>query len=319
MGKAELFSISGRKAPMTPLEALRSLLDSLEQGVGDLSRSDAPTALQLPAGFDQAAALLTTLRERGANVTAEQTRFDTVAAQYRRKAALFLKRIGGARVLAARRQEVQPDADAWWWTLDLWLAARRREARRRSLRWAAIAVVLLAALGFVYARFFAPDPTAKAVYRAQLQATDLAAAGDYAGALEQTERALALDPANPELLTLKGVLLSALGDPLAEETFAAAEATCSSREAYLTLRGQLEVQTGRWEAARQTAEALLEVAPRSAVAHLYRGIAAEASGDFPQARADYERAGELAQEQGLHEVYVTSRNLLANVLMRTTP
>lgn len=319
MGRAALFDVSGRKTPTTPAESLRELLDALEQGVGYLPYSETAAVLELPRLFDRAAALLADLRARGAEVAAEGTRFDTVAAQYRSKAALFLRRIGGAAMLSAERERVAPEESAWWWTVDLWLAAQRRAATRRRLRWGAAALVLLGVLSLVYARFIAPDPITRAVFSYQFRATDLAAAGDYVQALEQVELALALSPGEAALLTFKGVLQEALGDVAAQETLAAAERACADREKYLTLRGQFYLQLGQLEAVWETAEALLAVNARSAVAYLYRGMAAEGLGDPAQALADYTRAGELAQEQQQHEIYVTARNLLGNLLMQGGP
>lgn len=312
MDKADVYRTFNRKAPATPAEALRALLETLEQRVGSLARADAAAAREIPALFDQAAALLAELQARGAELPAEQSRFDSLSAQYRGKAALFLKRIGGVPVLAEQRAARQPEPAAWWWSVDLALAAQRKAALRRQLRWASVALALLALAGLIYARFFAPSPTERALYRYQFTATDLAGAGELAPALEQVDLALALDPGNPEFLTMRGVFLEALGDPAAESAHRTAEQAHGDREAYLVTRGQLEVQLERWEAVQETAEALLAIRADSAFAYLYRGMAAEGLGDRTQARADYERAGELAQAQQLHELYVTARTLLVN-------
>ncbi|MDX9954347.1 MAG: hypothetical protein RBT75_09640 [Anaerolineae bacterium] len=312
MDKADLYSTFNRKAPATPAEALRVLLETLEQRVGSLARADTAAALEIPALFDQAAALLAQLQARGVELPAEQGRFESLSAQYRGKAALFLKRIGGAAVLAEQRAARQPEPAAWWWSVDLALAAQRKAALRRQLRWASGALALLALAGLIYTRFFAPTPVERALYRYQFTAADLAGAGEVAAALEQVEQALALDPGNPEFLTMKGVFLEALADPAAEAAHRAAEQAHGDSESYLIMRGQLEVQLERWEAVQGTAEALLATRADSAFAYLYRGMAEEALGNPAQARADYERAGELAQAQQLHEIYVTARTLLAN-------
>ncbi len=319
MGKAELFNLSNEKALATPKEALRTQLTMLEQVVGSLSHCDAAAALDLPMLFDRVAALLVALSVRGTEVAAEQTRFDAVSAQFRNKSALFLECAGGSAALRSRREAVQPDELAWWWWVDLQLDTKRRHNKYRRWRWGIAAVVLLAVLGLVYARFLAPDPTARAIYNHQFNAMDLAAIGDYVAALEETELALALAPANPELLTLRAVLLAALGDVSALEASVAAEEAFDNREDYLATRGQLQMRAGQLEAAQDTAEALLTLNERSAIGYLYRGMAAEGLGDQVQARADYERAGALAQEQQLHHVYVTSRNLLANLSTQRGP
>lgn len=319
MGKAELFTLPGRRAPATPLESLREVLDALEQRLGSLASSTAEAALETPRLFDQAAALLEALRARDAEIAAEETRFATVSAMCRSKAPVFLRRIGGVAALAAERERVRPAASAWWWTLDLWWAEQRRAVFQRRLKWVGLTAALLALLGIIYARFFAPDPLTRAVLDYQFRATDLAITGEYAPALEQVALALVLSPEEPELLVLQGVLQEALGDVAAPETFAAAERAFDNREQFLTARGQLYLQMGQFEAAQQAAEALLAVNAQSPTAYLYRGMAAEALGDRQQALADYQRAGELAQEQKQHQIYVTARNLMGNLLMQTGP
>ena len=314
MDKADLTSIFTRKAPATPAEALRVLLEILEQRVGSLARCDAAAALEIPVLFDRAAAALAELQARGAELSAEQTRFESLSAQYRGKAALFLRRIGGAAVLVEQRAARQPEPSAWWWSVDLTLAAQRKVALRRQLRWAGVAIALLALAGLIYSRFFAPSPTERALYRYQFDASDLAAAGEIEAALEQVDRALALDPGNTEFLTMKGVFLEALGDPGAEAALRAAEQAHGDRERYLVSRGQLQAHMERWEDLQQTAADLLATDADSAFGYLYRGMAAAGLGDLAQARADLARAGELAQEQQLHEVYVASRTLLANLM-----
>lgn len=319
MGKAELFTLSGTQSPATPVASLREVLDALERRLGSLASAESAAALEIPQLFDRAWALLEDLRARDAEIAAEETRFAAAAAQYRRKAALFLRRIGGAAVLAAARARVNPAASAWWWELDVWWAAQRRAMFQRRLRWVIVVVVLLTLIGGIYVRFFAPDAVTRAVYHYQFDALELAAAEDYPAALERVDLALGLKPEDPELLTLRGVLQELLGDVAAEETLAAAERAYGNRETFLTTLGQLYVQLGQLEAAEETAAALLAVNPRSPVAYLYRGMAAEGRGHVTQALADYERASELAQEQKQHQIYVTARNLMANLLMQPGP
>lgn len=318
MDKANLTSIFNRKAPATPAEALRALLETLEQRIGSLARCDAAAALEIPALLDQAAAAFAELQARGAELPAEQTRFESLCAQYRGKAALFLRRIGGAAALAAQRAARQPEPSAWWWTIDLWLAKQRKGVLRRQLRWAGVVIAVLALAALIYARFFAPSPTESALYRYQFDASNLAAAGELEAALEQVDRALALDPANPEFLTMRGVFLETLGDPGAEAALRAAEQAHGDRERYLVSCGQLQAHLERWEDLQQTAADLLATNADSAFGYLYRGMAAAGLGDLAQARADLARAGELAQEQQLHEVYITSRTLLVNLMQSGT-
>jgi len=91
-------------------------------------------------------------------VRGEATQLETVSAELRRKAATFLREIGGATRLRDARNARQPDPAQWWWFLDQWLADRRRSQLRRLLQWGVVAALLLALLYFVYQRFLAPDP-----------------------------------------------------------------------------------------------------------------------------------------------------------------
>ena len=62
----------------------------------------------------------------------------------------------------------------------------------------------------------------------------------------------------------------------------------------------------------------LAIQPDSAFAHLYLGQASEIKGDYIRAADYYEKASDLAEEQGLPQLQVIARMSLAQVLQQFT-
>jgi hypothetical protein len=232
------FSTHIKSKQLTRGDQLRDSLARLETLVGQLGYRLGEEALNILPLFDEATARLVELQAEGQDMRGEAAQLETVSAGLRRKAAVFLREIGGAGRLRDARNARQPDPAQWWWFLDQWLADRRRAQLRRLLQWAAVAALLLALLYFVYQRFLAPDPATVASLEHQQKAENLAQTGDLAGALNEVEQSLVATPRDPDRLVFKGVLLQALGHTTAaDEAFAAAEAQVGKEE-FLIARSQ---------------------------------------------------------------------------------
>jgi tetratricopeptide (TPR) repeat protein len=307
---------------LTRAGELRDRLAQLEAQVGQLGYGLGPEALAILLLFDEVWATLAALRAEGLSMRAEEARLETVAASLKRKAAVFLRELGGTAVLRDARHTRQPDQADWWWFLDQFVAKRRKAFVRRLLLFVAGVAAILLLLALVYQQFLAPDPAREARFRHERQAVSLALDGDFISALSETERALAVAPGDPDLLVLKGVLQQELGQvTVAEETFAAAEAAFEDRESFLTTRGQWFLQLGQAEAALADVEAAIALNSQSAIAHLLLGMANEALENYSQALAAYEQASALADLSGDAEINVMARIRIGEVLLRlkTTP
>jgi len=310
------FPAHAKPKQLTRGDQLRDTLARLKALVGQLGYALGEEALNIPPLFDEVTAGLAELQVQGQDVRGEAAQLETVSAGLRRKAGTFLREIGGASRLQDARNARRPDPAQWWWFLDQWLADRRRSQLRQLLQWAAVAALLLALLYFIYQRFLAPNPAIVAGLEHQQKADWLAQAGDLAGALNETEQALAAIPRDPEQLVFKGVLQQALGhDAAAEETFAAAEAQVGKEE-FLIARSRRYLNLGQAKAALADARAVIELNPNSAMGYLVLGQANEGAGNYAEATDAYTRASTLAQAQNKPEVAVMARMQLGMLMQR---
>jgi hypothetical protein len=107
---------------LTRAGELRDRLAQLEAQVGQLGYGLGPEALAILLLFDEVWATLAALRAEGLSMRAEEARLETVAASLKRKAAVFLRELGGTAVLRDARHTRQPDQADWWWFLDQFVA-----------------------------------------------------------------------------------------------------------------------------------------------------------------------------------------------------
>jgi tetratricopeptide (TPR) repeat protein len=255
------------------------------------------------------------LHADGQSIPAETNRLGHASAELQRKAAAFLREIGGPRVLQNSRQARQADAAAWWWSVDRWLVDKRKARLQRWLVTGGLLVLLLAILSLVYQRFFAPDPALLASVRHQQTAESLAQAEDWAGALAEAEQALAALPGDPERLILKGILQQKLGkNESAEKTFDTAEAHLGSREAFLIERAAQFLGINMGEAALTDAQELIAIQPDSAIGYLILGQSHISLENYDEARTALEQASDLAERQGTATIAAQARVQLAMLM-----
>lgn len=294
--------------PLTRADELREQIDELEAMIGRLEYGLGKEALMIPALFDSISTSLAAFQAEGQSMRAENARLDTVSARFRRKAKVFLREIGGAKVLEDARRTHQPDPDRWWWFADRLVANRRRDQIRRLLRLGALVVLVLLILFALYQRFLAPDPATRERLQHQHNAEDLVFEGDLAGALSEVEQALAVAPGEPYLSVFKGVLQQELGQSAASgETFAAAEAVFGNREEFLLARARTYLLVDQPDAALADALEVIELNPESAPGYVLVGRAYEHMEDYLEAIFAYEQAIDLAEQQGDFQLSGTTR------------
>jgi tetratricopeptide (TPR) repeat protein len=298
-----------KNKPMTRADELNDRLTQLEAKIGRMGHGMGQEALTIPLLLDEINAILAELQAKGQKMRAEEARLETASAALGRKAAIFLREIGGADALQEARRARQPDPASWWWFLDQLLAEKRRARLRRTLRLAVGTVATLLVLFALYQLFLAPDPATRERLKHEQTAENLALEGDLASALSEVEQALAVVPeAPPHLLIFKGVLQQELGQSAAaEEMFAAAEAAMGDREAFLLTRGQKYLLLGQAEAAIADAEAATGLNPESAAGYMLLGRANEWLGNYEEAVVAYEQASALAEAQGNAQLAAIAR------------
>ena len=303
--------------PLTRADGLRDQIDELEAMIGRLEFGLGKEALVIPDLFDSISTSLAAFQAEGHSLQGENTRLDTASARFSRKAKVFLREIGGARVLEDARRTRQPDPDAWWWFADRLVANRRRDRIRRLLRLGAIAAVVLLVLFVLYQRFLAPDPATRKRLEHQHNAENLVFEGDVAGALAEVEQALAVAPDEPYLAVFKGVLQQELGQSAASgETFAAVEAVFNNREEFLLARARTYLLVDQPEAAVADALEVIELNPESAIGYVLMGRAYEYMEDYLEAMFAYEQAIDLAEEQGDFQLVGTTRVNVGMLMQR---
>jgi tetratricopeptide (TPR) repeat protein len=304
--------------PQTTLEALRQELQTLEVQVNRLQDCSAPRALAILQSLDRVTETIAQLSASNVALGSEATQFETILAQLKRRRRLFVTRAGGAAAFQAARQQHRPAPANWWWFLDEQTQQEQRDTTRRWLRYAVLAVALLAVLGLIYRQFFAPDPTFVAAYGLNQDAENNLIAGNLDQALADATAALEYTPNDPALYVLKGVI---------EQTLQQEEASRKSFEAALQLLGDRQVDfyvnraglynmAGKFELALADADRALALDPDSANSYLIRAQAYEALGDIPQAIESYELASEAAERIGDSQINVIARVSLGQLLQK---
>lgn len=294
--------------PLTRRDGLREQIAQLEALVGQLGHGLGEEALSIPPLLDQITAGMAALQATGQSTPGETSRLESTSAELQRKATLFLREVGGARVLRSARSAHQPDSAHWWWHLDRVIADRRWAQLRRWLVSGVVVALLLALLFFIYERFLAPDPAAMATLRRQQAAESLAQKGDWNGALSEVEQALMALPDDPDGLVLKGIIQQELGQSAAAETtFAAAEARLGSREQFLILRAAQFIKLDQNEAALADAQEAISLQEDSATGYLMLGQANFNLEHYAEAIAAFQQASDLAEKQGNPELSASAR------------
>jgi tetratricopeptide (TPR) repeat protein len=225
-----------------------------------------------------------------------------------------LKRIGGAEVLAERREEPA----AWWWHIDDLVQEQRQERGRRVLFWILGIAIGVALLVLGYRQFLAPDPETVKVVGHEMDAETLVIReGDLTAALEEINAGLSYAADNPQLLIFKGVLEESLGnEEAAADVYAEAQQLMEDEEDFLVNRAERYLMVGNAEGVLTDAQRLLEINPDSARAYYFRGAVAEQREEWSTAYTNYKTASELAMESGEPDFYVFVRTRMADVMNR---
>ena len=182
---------------------------------------------------------------------------------------------------------------------------------------AIVAVIVLVIVGAVFLAFntiLAPPPEVMARIDAENNAFLAIDEGDLQAALEAVEAGLTKVPGEPRLTLFKGVLQEDLGrEVAAAATFGQAEAAFGDPVGYFLARAQLRLRVDQPELAEQDVRAALDIEEDLPGGWLILGQTLELQGRAFEAIQAYQRAGDLALDQGENEVVVLSRLALARL------
>lgn len=300
----------------TLADDLRQLLARSEERV--INVASQAEAAELYAWLDQIDHMWPEVQTMGANVRAEETRWQSLQERLAARGAKVLRAWQGSAGLAAARQAAQPPASAWWWWLDQVMAQKRRAVLRRVGLLALALLALLAVAAFALPRLFPVDPAVRAAYRLQNAADVALANGDAQAALLSFSQAIEINPNDSSLLISHGVVAEMLGqNALAEQSWQRARALLPGDEAqFLAERGLVYIRTQQPQQAAGDAEAAIALNPDLAMAHLVLGGALEGLGRYQEAVSAYQQASALAEADDNPQLTVMARTQMANLLQR---
>ena len=254
----------------------------------------------------------------GYDVRAESTRLQTIDNMLRRQGSLIVTELTGYGGLARTRQEVKPPEAHWWWFLDYEVGERRRKVAIRSTIIVVAVMTVLIVGNFVMNRFFGLDPVEKEARGYATQADQLVMRGDVSEAIPYYEQAVATLPEYGEAHANLAVLYESVGRAAdAEREHALARQYLGSEEQYLLTVARAYQGLSNLEAAMARIEQVIAANPDSAEGYLTRGGLYEAMQKTNEAIADFEKAGQLASDQGQDALYVLARTRMAMLLQRS--
>lgn len=303
-----------REKQLSRTDELRAALRGLEERAVKLKSMDSAAAVLLLQDLDRVETLFEQLAAAGSDLTAERGRLESLQGSLEKRAGPLLKAVGGRAALAGHRPRPAPPEERWWWYIDRLVAERQRRRYRQIAITVVILLLIVGGLILAFNTVLAPPPEVVARLDAENNAFLAIDEGDLPAALEAVEAGLAKVPGEPELTLFKGVLQENLGQKAeAAATFSQAEAAFSDPVSYLLSRAQLRLRVNQPELAEQDVNAALEIEPELPGAWLIMGQTLELQDRPFEAAQAYQRAGDLALEQGDNEVVVLSRLALARL------
>lgn len=294
---------------------LESQLDEAERILGKLSFGAGQGAFQVLDLLDQAKLRLEQLSTQENLPRAEKAQFESVCSTLRKEGREFLKQVGGASALRAKRETARPPRENWWWYLDEELAAAQRLSMLHTLRRAGIILIVLLVAVVVYRVFFSPDPKVIAVVDAQqnadLQLTD----GKLEEALATIDAGLAKVPDSPDLLVYKAVILQELGRTAeAQPIFDQAQKLLNDQEVFLLSQAQILNMMNKPQKAVVLMLGLIKQNPNSGRGYLLLGQAYELMGNQQEALNAYSQAAAVGEANGDSTTTAQARIKLAMLM-----
>ena len=291
--------------PSGPLDEAREALSEAGARIANLSGSG-PKGLEILYLLDTAAIRIEDAKTAGADVRAERGRLEATWSSLQRQVRVFIREVGPA--LAEARTHREGSHLGPWWTLDLEYARMQRRSLGRAALGALAVVLLLGVIWLVYEHLLAPPPEIRQAFAHITQGEERALQGDLTGALVEFQAATDLAPNEIEPHLWIGMLHQSTGnDEGAQAAFDTARALGIEERELVFQRGELFLQIGNLEAARQDAEALIQLAPGWGYGYYLRASVEGVAGEIEAAIDDYRMAADLASESEDARLEATAR------------
>ncbi len=299
---------------LSPVDDLRSLLNSLEERLLTVKSMNSTQALILLRDLDQVYALFNKFEADGLNLLSERGRFETIQARFKKVVKSHLKALGGPAILSEYCPSPAPSREQWWWYMHEIVAEQQQRLLRQIVTAGVIILLIVGGLVLAFNTIWAPSPEVIARVDAENKAYEALNAGDYRLALMAIETGLAKVPDDPSLMLFKGVLHEILGEAEeADQSFAQVQASLNDPVAFYLGRGQLELRLSHPDKAERDAKVALAIDENLARAWLILGQSLELQDKKFEALQAYELAGQLGIESGDNEVVVLARLALGRI------
>lgn len=299
---------------------LDDLLDLIEVDLSHIGQGNPENAQKTLLKMDVAYRKIQDMLRAGRPVTGPATQLDYLTVSLERNARAFVGDVGGSECLAALRAAQSPEPEQRWYFLEETYRQQVRRKLRTSGIVLGIVVVALVLLIAGYQRFLAPDPIVSAKYSHQMNAEQALMLNEPERALVEVNQALVLGGEDPELIVLRGVIESVLGQT-AQSTadFALAETKMADRETFLLMRSEVWMRAGLPDKGLQDAAEVVQNNPSSAQGFFYIGRANELMKNYKVAIDAYNQASLLAEAQGKTELNATIRVVMAMLIQSVPP
>ncbi len=307
-----------RNDRLTPADDLRSSLAESEKLLVNL-RGSSSNVLDLLQNLDLIEGLLRELCDSGADMRAEEGRWETLLSEVRGDASRIVRHARPMGGMAELRRQNHPDGQgAWWWYLDQEVASR---TRKRLLR-AGIAVAGVVAVGVVawllLKTFFPVDPkVAEAAGKLMDGQSKIQYNGDFKGALPLFQDATALTPDDPEAWLWLGATQQKLGDTAAaSHSFGHATELTPNQIDFRTQRATVYLALSMFDESLTDANAVLASDPENPQAEMIVAGVHDAQGDTLAAVQALQQAAAYADKRNMPEISATARFQLGMLLQR---
>jgi len=300
---------------LNPADELRDILTGLEQRQTRLKSMDASQVLDLFQDLDQAYTSFQQLESTELDLQPEQGRFNTVQARFKQEASRLLKTLGGPAMLSEYRPTPPPDPSHWWWYIHELVAAGQQRLLRSILTTVGVVLLIVAGVILVFNTVLAPSPEAVARVETENKVNAAIEQVDYEAALRAVEIGLEKVPNDPGILIYKGILHQLLGEQAqADEAFRQAQAQTQEQPLnFYIARSQIWLRANQPELAEQDARFAATQDENLSRAWLLLGQALQMQNRSFEAIPIYEKAGQVALDNGESEIVVLSRLAIGQI------
>lgn len=280
----------------TTLSDLRKMIEECKDYLSDVEHLD-KNVLKMLSLRDEIKELLRRLKEKGTEVSAEETRLENLDPIARKKAKIILRHLKASIDLVPYRDERGIPTSHWWWYLDNLIKEEKLGVVKKWLIRGGVAIAVLLCVYLVLTRVV-PRPNPAVLL--QEEGNRLYEKGKIDEAVAVYKKALQLRPDDSFIYLMLGVLYE--DKKMQEEAdhyFNEAERLSSRKIDFYNQRGMIYYQKGKFDRAVSDAEEALKIDPDSATSHFLLGSVYEVQGKINEAISEYQIVSNLDSDPRL--------------------